>query len=501
MQPDQPLLFKDDELVPRILIVDDNPAIHQDFVLVLSQDDVPDPDFEADQQRIYGEPRPTNCASQSFRLEHALSGLEGVERVKKSCLEGHPYQLAFVDIRMPGIDGIETIKRIWRIDPRVQIVICTAYADYSQGDLVERLGRTDQLLVLKKPFDNIEVTQMTRTLTAKWFLARQAAAKLEELELLVSRRTRKILELQWQTSESVREPGQITLSAGSMESAAAPELKPEADEEAESEEGAFPLLLLITQDCELVISIKQELIAGYRLVEARDEKQGLETARNLVPDLIIADLNEPALTGIEFCRELKVNPLINHVPVLFLLTSDSGSSLWEALQAEGDNYHLRTKPFDLSLLKSQVNYLIESRRRLRLHLSCDVGLQPREIAADQWDARFLKKIIEVVEQHLSDSEFNVDTLAKSAGVSRRQLFRKVQAISCLTPKGIIRLARLKRAAELLESSQMTVLEITYAVGFGDVRTFRNLFRKEYGLLPSEYADRLVPQKFPQSKMF
>ena len=152
---------------PRILIIDDNPSIHRDFDLVLAEE-VQDAELEADEQRLFGLPARPGLVAPTFTLDHAFSGLEGVEKVAQALGHARPYQLAFVDIRMPGIDGVETIERVWKIDARIQIVICTAYADYSQIDLGRRLGFTDKLLVLRKPFDTLEVTQLAITLSEKY---------------------------------------------------------------------------------------------------------------------------------------------------------------------------------------------------------------------------------------------------------------------------------------------------------------------------------------------
>src|SRR3989442_8721770 len=192
--------------IARILIVDDNPSIHRDFDLVLLEEGH-NVALEADEARLYGEASRPKIWRRRYELDHALSGFEGVEKVEQALAKGRPYQLAFVDIRMPGIDGVETIERIWRIDVAVQIVICTAYADYSWEDLAQRLGQTDKLLLLKKPFDNLEVTQLASTLTEKWFLARQAALKQEQMELLVAQRTQKLLALQRRPSPIVAEAG------------------------------------------------------------------------------------------------------------------------------------------------------------------------------------------------------------------------------------------------------------------------------------------------------
>ena len=129
---------------PRILIVDDNPGIHRDFELVLLENDE-NADLEADERRMYGHAAAPLVLKPTYSLDHALSGIEGVEKVHQALAEEHPYQLAFVDIRMSGIDGVETIQRIWDTDSRVQVVICTAFSDYSWDDLVSRWGQSDKL--------------------------------------------------------------------------------------------------------------------------------------------------------------------------------------------------------------------------------------------------------------------------------------------------------------------------------------------------------------------
>jgi AraC-like DNA-binding protein/DNA-binding response OmpR family regulator len=350
------------EISPRILIIDDNPSIHRDFELVL-QDHPEDAELEADERRMYGASAAPAVLKPAYLLDHSLSGLEGVEKVQHALAEQRSYQLAFVDIRMPGIDGVETIQRIWETDPRVQVVICTAFADYSWEDLIRRLGQTDKLLVLKKPFDSIEVTLLASTLTEKWFLARQAALKQEEMERLVARRTRKLLDLQ----------------------------------------RAEPL--------------------AKELAQAASDTAG-------------------------FAEEL---------------------------------------PGDSSLPSEAVDDLLRQRGKLPKGLNPESNAQPRCLAANQADAQFLRRAIETVDRHLSDFEFDVEALAEALAVSRRQLFRKLKAVTEGTPNTLIRSMRLNRAAQLLKESQMTVTEITYAVGFSDLKHFRSVFREQFGVLPGEYT--------------
>jgi CheY-like chemotaxis protein len=471
-----------DESAPsRILIIDDNPRIHHDFDLVLLEE-LENPELDSDEQRLYGlAARPVNPRVE-YLLEHALSGQEGVNRVGEGLAEGRFYQLAFVDIRMPGMDGVETITHVWRLDPNIQVVICTAYADYSQEDLVSRLGHTDKLLVLKKPFDNIEVTQLARTLTRKWHLARQAALKLEQMELLVSQRTRQILEMQRYQAPRFGTPPPVA--------AAEVPAPPEKIADAESTEAKMPLILLIENDPELGLRLKQSLGRDYRIVEALDDREGRLKAQELVPDLIIADISSPQVDGIHLCQRIKRAQLTSHIPVILLNNGESGDRQLKALETGADDYILM--PFNHSLLKVRVDNLLASRRNLRASFNQQTGLQPRDLAVNQADARFLQRALAAIEQNLSDFEFDVEALARNVAVSRRQLFRKLKAVVDLSPKALIRSVRLKRAGQLLRESEMTVTEITFAVGFQDVKHFRSLFKEQFGVLPSEYLKTVLP---------
>ncbi len=173
----------------RILVIDDNPAIHEDFRKILTADDSAAAEVGKAVAAIFSESAPTN-EFPPFEVDCVLQGLEGVNRVAEACGCGRPYALAFVDIRMPpGWDGIETIKHLWEKDPALQVVICTAFSDYSTREIARQLGRTDRLLLLKKPFDNLEVRQLALSLTEKWNLARQIQSHLLGLETLVQQRT------------------------------------------------------------------------------------------------------------------------------------------------------------------------------------------------------------------------------------------------------------------------------------------------------------------------
>ena len=174
----------------RILIVDDNETIHRDFRKTLCRT-APSTDLGDDEAALFGAAVTTASAQGlDFEIDSAMQGQEALARVEEAVREGRPYHLAFVDMRMPpGWDGVQTIERLWLADAELQVVICTAYSDYSWDQISERLGPGDRLLILKKPFDEAEVSQLAVAMTEKWRVTRQAKLKLAEMESLVAMRT------------------------------------------------------------------------------------------------------------------------------------------------------------------------------------------------------------------------------------------------------------------------------------------------------------------------
>jgi signal transduction histidine kinase len=173
----------------RILLVDDNPAIHEDFRKILGGSDASASAIDDEAAELFGESKP-NRTEVTFDLDSAFQGEEALAKVQQKLAEGKPYAMAFVDVRMPpGWDGIETIARIWRDYPELQVVVCTAFSDYSWTEIIEKLGQSDRLVILKKPFDTVEVLQLANALTEKWRLYRETKSRLDDLERLVHERT------------------------------------------------------------------------------------------------------------------------------------------------------------------------------------------------------------------------------------------------------------------------------------------------------------------------
>lgn len=172
----------------RVLVIDDNPEIHRDFAKILNAAD-DDASLSRAESILFGESHPATLQP-AFQLEFAAQGEHGVQLAHAALVSGQPFAMAFIDMRMPpGWDGLETIEQLWRVDPDVQVVICSAHSDYDWADFVTRLGHSDKLLVLKKPFEPIEVLQCASALTYKWQQERVIRRHVESLELVVAKRT------------------------------------------------------------------------------------------------------------------------------------------------------------------------------------------------------------------------------------------------------------------------------------------------------------------------
>jgi AraC-like DNA-binding protein len=251
----------------------------------------------------------------------------------------------------------------------------------------------------------------------------------------------------------------------------------------ESIERNQPVILVIEENADLRTFIREGFGGDYSVVETGTSAQGLAAAAENVPDLIVIGA-DGSKNSVHLCAQLKHHEITSHIPVVLLAADDSETGQVRALEAGVDD--VLSKPFHLPLLKARVNNLLENRRKLHEHFQQLQSVLPRELATNQMDAEFLRRVVEIVEKNLEDYEFDMEKLARLMAVSRRQLFRKFKALAGSTPNVFIRDIRLKRAAQLLRESNMTVSEIIYAVGFSDPKYFRNIFRERFGVLPGDY---------------
>jgi signal transduction histidine kinase/ligand-binding sensor domain-containing protein/DNA-binding response OmpR family regulator len=245
--------------------------------------------------------------------------------------------------------------------------------------------------------------------------------------------------------------------------------------------------LLIVEDTEDVRKyIRSTLDDDYQVDEAKDGLEGFEKAVESIPDLIISDVMMPGMDGFALCEKLKTDERTSHIPVILLTARASEASKLEGLETGADAYII--KPFSTKEIQIRVKNLIEQRRRLRERFSHDINLSPKEIAITSVDERFLNRAMEIIEKHLSDTGFGVDSFSREAGMSHSQLYRKVQALTNQSPVELIRSIRLKRAASLLKQKYGSISEIAYETGFNTPGYFTKCFQKQFGKSPSEFME-------------
>lgn len=247
-----------------------------------------------------------------------------------------------------------------------------------------------------------------------------------------------------------------------------------------------PLILLVEDNPDIRSYLRENFEAHYRISEASDGQEGLEKALAEPPALIIADIAMPRMDGIEMCARVKSDIHTCHVPVILLTARTSLVFKVDGLETGADDYI--TKPFHLRLLAARIKNLIKSRQDLREHFSKTFDFSPSGLPLNSLDEQLLSQVKRIVEKHIDDSNFSVDQLASILNMSRVQLYRKLKSLTGKSPNQVIRGVRLKRAAQLLETGQYNVSDVTYMVGYNDLKSFRDQFKKEFGVCPSGYNE-------------
>lgn len=254
---------------------------------------------------------------------------------------------------------------------------------------------------------------------------------------------------------------------------------------ASSPRKALPLVLIVEDNRDMRSYLQDCLASNYRVIEAVDGADGLHRATDKIPDLIISDVMMPRMDGFQMCERVKSDERTSHIPVILLTARATAESKIKGLELGADDYLI--KPFDRAELQVRVRNLIEQRRKLRERFSRDISLPPKEIAVTSYDEKFLLRAIAIIEQHLSNPDFDVTILTREIGMSRMQLHRKLRALTNQSTNKFIRSLRLKKAADLLNQKYGNVAQIAYEVGFNNPAYFAECFRKQFGKLPSEYV--------------
>jgi YesN/AraC family two-component response regulator len=241
----------------------------------------------------------------------------------------------------------------------------------------------------------------------------------------------------------------------------------------------------VDDERELRDFIKTNFTPAYIVIEAENGNEGFGMALKNNPDIIISDIMMPVMNGIDLCRKLKTDIKTSHIPIILLTAKAGIESKIEGLDVGADAYI--AKPFTIKLIEVQISSILENRKNLRKKFSKELVLQPSEIAITPLDAKFLEQAINIVEKHMSDTEFSVDLFAREIGMSRSRVHRKLRALTSQSTSEFIRSIRLKRAVPMLEQSQLSIEEIAFAVGFNSTAYFTKCFRIQFGLPPSDYV--------------
>ena len=247
---------------------------------------------------------------------------------------------------------------------------------------------------------------------------------------------------------------------------------------------ALALLLLVEDNEDIRTFIKSCLGNEFRYSEARHGREGLELATQDIPDLIISDLMMPEMDGIEFCRRVKNDKRTDHIPFIMLTAKAAEESKLEGLQTGADDY--LAKPFNKAELLYKVRNLITLRKNLQTHIKQIFLAQPSAIEAVSAEEKFILKARVYVEDHIKDETLSVETLAHEMNLSREQCYRKIIALTGMSPSLFIRKLKLNKASQLLQAKWGTVSQVAYETGFENLSYFSKAFKEEFGKLPSEY---------------
>lgn len=247
-----------------------------------------------------------------------------------------------------------------------------------------------------------------------------------------------------------------------------------------------PHLLLVEDNKEARQMLSDIFSSRYKISQAANGSEGLKAAIELQPDVIISDVMMPEMSGTQMCAKLKRNVQTSHIPIILLTARTAMEYKIEGVETGADDYI--TKPFNIKLLRARVKNLLKNRELVKQKFKNDPKAELKDVASNSVDYKLLEKAREIIEEHIDDTEFDVNDFAKEMGLGRTRLYSKIKGVTGHTPNDFILSIRLKKAAEmLLKQPQMNVSEIAYAVGFSTPRYFSRCFREHFGVTPSKYT--------------
>ncbi|MFP4846549.1 response regulator [Winogradskyella sp. PE311] len=248
-----------------------------------------------------------------------------------------------------------------------------------------------------------------------------------------------------------------------------------------------PILLLVEDNEDVRLLLKQTFENNYNIITAPNGEKGIELALEHIPDLIISDIMMPVKDGIALTEQLKTDERTSHIPIILLTAKAGDENKLTGLEVGADDYI--TKPFNSKLIITKAEKLIENRRLLQQRYSQELVLLPKDISITNLDEQFLDKVQTTLDKNLIEPSFNVTEFSEAVGMSRMQLHRKLKALTGLTASEFIRSQRLMLAAQFLKTSDINISQVGYSVGFNDHSYFTKCFKEFYKCTPTEYAKR------------
>jgi len=248
--------------------------------------------------------------------------------------------------------------------------------------------------------------------------------------------------------------------------------------------GRKKTILVVEDNEDIRFYLKDNLKGVYKVEEATNGKEGWEKIKLLNPDLVVSDIMMPLMDGVELARKIKTETLTAHIPVILLTAMGSEEKQLEGLKAGVNDYI--TKPFTFEILASRIRNLLVQQESLQRRFQKQIEVNPSEVTITPVDEKFLKQALEVVEKYMDNPDFSVEDFSREMSMSRKALYNKIISLTGKAPIEFIRSIRIKRAAQLLEKSGMSIAEIAYGVGFNNPKNFTKYFKEEFKVLPSQY---------------
>ncbi|MEA5404665.1 response regulator [Arcicella sp. DC2W] len=247
-----------------------------------------------------------------------------------------------------------------------------------------------------------------------------------------------------------------------------------------------PVVLLVDDNDEILEFLERMLKSKYTILKAEDGAEALKILEREAVQLIISDVMMPVMDGFELCKKIKSNFEFSHIPVILLTAKNAIQAKVEGLELGADAYI--EKPFSKEYLQAQIASLLNNRNIIREYFANSPLIHIKSMAHSRADELFLETLHDTINKNIEDTDLDVEKLAEIMNMSRITLYRKIKAISVLTPIELINITRLKKAAELLAQGNHRIFEVSYMVGFSSQSNFARNFQKQFNVTPTEYMN-------------